>query len=583
MFAGIQAALKSEIQSSIHTAAKNLENPFAVKVLKALFLVKYVEEFKPTLRNIRVLMQSHFQCDLPALDRDLETALNLLEREVYIQRHGELYDFLTDEEKQVEQAIRSVEVDNQDIADELNKIIFDQLIKNNKIRCDAIKHDYSFTRKLDDRIFGRERELAIHVVTPFHPEYEKIDSVKLQAMGRFELLVVLPAKDRLIQDLTRYLQTSKYISQNISVTQKDSIKRILGDKAHANKERHANLVDEARDLLVAADLFVANDEVESGSKDPQTRINEGFEQLVAHVYTNLKMLRGVSYSDTQIESFVQGNDTDLFGGTELSEAESEMLNYIQRKKSKGMATSIKTLVEAFEQRPYGWPLAAIQCVLAKLCGRHKVDATSDSESLEGGKLTESIKKTQRHGNVLLEPQTVYAPSQIRKVKDFINEFFDVPAKSNEPKTLGAECAERFKGLHEILNDFHLQQKVYPFVGVLAEPVRQCKEYSTKTFKFFFDDFSHDVVDGLHAVKEETLEPMREFMSGKGVEIYTEGTTFLAEQGANLRGWAEPVVPARHPLTNARPSKPAATYPGDSIMQSIPLLPNVKGDSRTSVR
>lgn len=82
---------------------------------------------------------------------------------------------------------------------------------------------------------------------------------------------------------------------------------------------------------------------------------------------------------------------------------------------------------------------------------------------------------------------------------------------------------------------------------------------------------------------ETLEPMREFMSGKGVEIYTEGTTFLAEQGANLRGWAEPVVPARHPLTNARPSKPAATYPGDSIMRSIPLLPNVKGDSRTSVR
>ena len=40
---------------------------FAVRLLKALFLVKYVKEFKPTLRNLSVLMLDRFDQDIPAL------------------------------------------------------------------------------------------------------------------------------------------------------------------------------------------------------------------------------------------------------------------------------------------------------------------------------------------------------------------------------------------------------------------------------------------------------------------------------------------------------------------------------------
>ena len=46
MFEGIRGALKSAIQSAVNTAERNLGDPYAVSVLKALFLVKYVKEFK---------------------------------------------------------------------------------------------------------------------------------------------------------------------------------------------------------------------------------------------------------------------------------------------------------------------------------------------------------------------------------------------------------------------------------------------------------------------------------------------------------------------------------------------------------
>ena len=56
MFEGIRAALKSQIQRAIIVAETHLDDAFAVRVLKALFLVKYVKEFKATARNVTVLM-----------------------------------------------------------------------------------------------------------------------------------------------------------------------------------------------------------------------------------------------------------------------------------------------------------------------------------------------------------------------------------------------------------------------------------------------------------------------------------------------------------------------------------------------
>ncbi len=67
MFEGIRTALKSNIQRAIIQAENHLDGPFAIRLLKTLFLVKYVKEFKPTVRNLCVLMLDGFNQDLPLL------------------------------------------------------------------------------------------------------------------------------------------------------------------------------------------------------------------------------------------------------------------------------------------------------------------------------------------------------------------------------------------------------------------------------------------------------------------------------------------------------------------------------------
>ena len=121
MFEGIRGALKGAIQSAINVAERHLGDEYAVRVLKALFLVKYVKEFKATLRNLSVLMLERFGDDLPAQRKRLEAALNLLEQQTYIHRNGDVYEYLTDEEKDVEEEIKNTEVETTDILKELEK------------------------------------------------------------------------------------------------------------------------------------------------------------------------------------------------------------------------------------------------------------------------------------------------------------------------------------------------------------------------------------------------------------------------------------------------------------------------------
>lgn len=265
MFEGIRGALKSALQSAINNAERHLGDDYAVRVLKALFLVKYVKEFKATLRNLSVLMLERFGEDLPAQRKKLEAALNLLEQQTYIQRNADVYEYLTDEEKDIEEEIKNTEVETADILKELETLLFDSVIKQRKIR-HSNGQDYPYTRKMDDRTLSREHELAIHIITPLSDNFDNLTLQRMQSMGRDELRIVLPADARFMQDLTMHKRTEKYIRQN-SNTQQEAVKRILDAKGFQNAERLSDLQVRARALLGKAALIINAADVDVSSEE----------------------------------------------------------------------------------------------------------------------------------------------------------------------------------------------------------------------------------------------------------------------------------------------------------------------------
>ena len=79
-------------------------------------------EFKPTARNISILLLSRFDVDQTEQRRKIEEALSLLERQTLIQRNGEVYEFLTNEEKDVEAEIKAISVDPAEIERHLHDL-----------------------------------------------------------------------------------------------------------------------------------------------------------------------------------------------------------------------------------------------------------------------------------------------------------------------------------------------------------------------------------------------------------------------------------------------------------------------------
>lgn len=570
MFEGIRTALKSNVQKAVIVAENNLDNKFAIQVLKALLLVKYVKEFKATLRNLTVLMLPQFDADLPALKRRLEEALNLLEQQTYIQRNGDQYEYLTDEEKDVEEEIKATEVDNTAVADELGKLIFDMVIRDRKIRYDENGQDYPFTRKLDDHILGREYELTIHVISPFHSQFDNETILRAQAMGRDELLVLLPPNDRLVRDLRLFKQTDKYVQQNISLTQQESIKRILQDKLYQNQEREAALRLMAQDLLSQAKLIAAGQDLEITSIDPKTRLVLGFHELIKRTYPHLLMLRGVAYRQEDIAKHLRPVQTMLADApATYSEAEQEMFNFVNANDRNGLRTSLQTLVQKFERKPYGWYLAAIQCILAKLCARGKIEMRQDSTLLEDAQLERAITNTHGFSNVLLTPQVEYSAGQIRSLRDFFAEFFDRPPYANEAKTLGQETAVAFRELHQTLTNLRQQAAQYPFLTALDEPIQKVEANKGQLYTYYLSELRGQE-DDLLALKEQIIDPVQRFMSGTQKTIYDEIRHFLRNNSANFSYVGGPEAKQLHALLDD-----PHCYRGGKIQQAKSVLDGLK--------
>ncbi len=151
MFAGIRSSLKSAAQRSIDVAERNLDNPLAVRLLKALFLVKYVDGFRATARNLTVLVYDRFGLDLPALAKQVQEALTLLETQTYIQRNGNTYEYLTDLEQDMEKEIKAVDIDASELSARLNKILSGDVIKTSKLKYAKNGQDFAFGYKLTTR------------------------------------------------------------------------------------------------------------------------------------------------------------------------------------------------------------------------------------------------------------------------------------------------------------------------------------------------------------------------------------------------------------------------------------------------
>lgn len=135
---------------------------FDVNVLKTLFMIKYVKEIKANIENITSLMVSNVEDDRMALAQQVEDALKRLVRQTLVQKNGDIYVFLTDEEQEINRAIESQNVDSGEVIAKVSEMIFDGLYDERSI---AIRHSTEDMRLLSIRLLMISHIRQIRIMT----------------------------------------------------------------------------------------------------------------------------------------------------------------------------------------------------------------------------------------------------------------------------------------------------------------------------------------------------------------------------------------------------------------------------------
>lgn len=560
MFDGIRRSINSQIQSAIIHAENQLQDVFAIKLLKVLFMLKYVEDFRGTVANISILMMNSFDADISALRKQVQEALSKLETQTYIQRNGELYEYLTDEEKDVETQIKNTPVDDMSLLDRLDEILFTsgQILKSLKIRYEDNKQDFQFTRRIDKKQFGREYEIAIQVITPYSEYYDFEDDKQItaHALGKSELTILLPADKRFWVDLKIAIQTEKCYAQNYNSLLKESAKKILGDKRDMNRDRLVSIKNKLAELICSAKFYLGGEPLaedqDTNVTDANQRIGNAFQLLIAKVYPYLKMLGEVSYTEQDIGKCLDNSQLMAEYSLALSEAEQEVFSHISTQAREGKKSTVQEVTDKFSKKPYGWGFYAILCQLAKLYAQARIEVFGDATSLENGALEKALKNSQKHSSLVIQTLQEYTSSQLRHLKELAQTLFNKPAEEAEAKALAKEVSTRMQELVQKLEALVVQKDSYPFLSNLEPVIGLFKNAVDKHHSWYYGEFLSTEENYITA-KLELIDPIQAFWISGQKNIYDELRSFIRDQEPNfiyldsgkiselLTGFADPEI------------------------------------------
>lgn len=569
MYDGISASIRGDMQTTIKMAERQLGEGIPIRILKSLFLLKWVTGFKATPRNVAILLIDRPEPDIRAHEKAVLKALAELESQSYLQRNGDLFEFLTDTEKDIEVEIKNTEIDDSQVADLLATVLFTDVLRDPKIRYEGNGQDYSYARKLDDALIGRDADVALNIITPEHPNHTDATTLAAQNTGKAELLAVLPADTRLTDQARLYLKTKKYVQQNTGAGD-DTRKAILDQRSQQNGLRATTMRDMASEFLSKAPLYLNGARLDSvGAGDARNRFSKACQELISFSFPSLRMLKG-SYDETTLSQALLAQDDLLTSGTQTpSEAEQEILTYVMRNQNDGTRTSIEEIVRNFGKRPYGWYPMSVLTLVSRLFRMGKVELRA-AELLDARSALDHLKNTRQHGSVKVRQQEQFDATKVNALKTFHHDFFDRSNSGTDARSAGQFTSEALTA--EILDLTKLldQAARYPFLEPLRPIVARLATLAEKDYTYLLNHLT-DFQDDLLNAKDDLLSPIKAFMHGPQRTAFDEAITFLREEEANF---------AEVPATEVQPLRDLAAslhpYRGNGVPAAKSAVAKLRG-------
>lgn len=515
------------------------KDSFDVNVLKTLFMIKYVKEIKANIENITSLMVSNINDDRIALTSKVEKSLKRLIRQTLVQKNGDIYVFLTDEEQEINRAIESQNVDSSEVINKVSELVFDGLYDEKKYRYPAFngRYAFAFNQFVDDKPYkaNQSNDITLKILTPNSDELADDATLRLLSGQANNVLVVLPDDRSFLDEIHSALQIEKFIRYDTAnaITRFETIKEA---KKVEMRERNAAAKLFLSESLKASTIYVSGDKVQTNSKDITTKINEAIGKLVSTVYHKLSYI-DTAMSESDIRALFKLNNEQLtLSGVNQAQNElalKEVKDYIAMNTQRHTKTSMKTLLDRFLKAPYGFVEADVQWLVSKLFkdGDIALFVNNEAVTLLSKSEEEIIRYlTRKEFNEKLMTETKVRANEKQKksVKEVMKELFGLTPSSEDDDAIMKSFlgyADKLKSELDKLNIHYSNQPKYPGKQVVDNGRKLMSDVlQMKYSKEFFNSIDNNKDDYLDFA--EDYEPVKKFFSGNQKDIFDKAIKLM---------------------------------------------------------
>lgn len=473
---------------------------FNVNVLKALFMIKYVNQIKATVDNITTLMVSDIDEDRRVLKEKVQNALDILVSQMLVQKNGDIYIFLTDEEQEINREIESQDIENTDVIKKVSELIFADIYFEGKIKVPNFKNRYSFgfNRTVDDIPYKSNQmfDFGVKIITPRSELNGQDSNLRMLSNAGKDIYVDLPNDAGFLNELSLSMKIEKFLSSSsaVNISKFEEIKTIKRDEMREHQDRGKLFLQES---LKTAKFYVNGDLLKLRTKDFKCNLTEALERITTTVYHKLNYITCPMDEADIYNLFKQNNSKQitLDDGTLPNEnAIREALDYIRIRTQNHTKVSLKEIKNKFNKAPFGFIDADIEWIIAKCFKDGLIRFTLNGNEISllnetPEKVVEYITKRTYTEKLLIEEKEIIPENMKRVLKNVAKEVFKMTIMAEDTDTMVIQfnklAKEKIEKLKSILGKYNPAMG-YPGEDAINEGIKliQGTVYMDKALDIF---------------------------------------------------------------------------------------------------
>ncbi|CEG27137.1 BREX system P-loop protein BrxC [Bacillus sp. B-jedd] len=538
----IKEFLNPSISRVIEGANENpalKDDPFNTDLLKVLFMIKYIKELPANIDNIATLMVTHIDEDKLQLKEKIKSSLRKLISQTLIQKNGDYYLFLTDDEQDINREIKQMNIDEDIVKRELANYIFQDLYDDKRFNYSR-EYAFSYNQKMDEKNYGNQTSsIGLQILSPLSDHYYKSDQeMMMMTSGSGEMIIKLGGNEAYVEEMEEALRIEEYRKKKNITQLPENIQNILNNKQAEVRERRRRVRELLDDAIKDGAFFVNGDKMDIKGSSVREKINSAFKQLVDNVYTKLGYVKEHLENERQLIAILASDNDQLSLddsiGTKPNElAKREVYDFIDMQDQIQKQNRVKLVYERFQDKPYGWKQLDIAGLIAELLKEQRIRIRYNAEYLEPetdtNKLLTIFAKTNEADKGIILKRVKVDERLIRNARTVCRDIFNTTDLADDEDGLVKDILGLIeKQIAEIkAYKARYEGRKYPGMSLLDKGLEYFEQFDSKLDNASFFTKLTELEDDL-ADWEEDIVYVKSFFGTNQKDIFDQGLEALSK-------------------------------------------------------